>query len=108
MVKIGAYLSVGWMMFLAGSGLMAQTPVLTSVQHRVPPYIDHWNYDQYSRPFSILTTNLDSTTALMFYSFIRDKSNVLTATSIRDVGEKEIYSFHYYYNSANRVERIEK
>ncbi len=95
-------------LFLCTIWAQAQIPLLRSVSHKIPRYIDYWSYNQNNQPISIISTTKDSSTVLMFYSFIRDKNNLLKTTEVKDVSTTVIYSFNYYYNTANQVEKIEK
>jgi hypothetical protein len=88
--------------------LSSQNPNLRSVTHKIPPYIDYWTYSEKALPLSILSTTRDSSTVIMFYNFIREKNDQLTTTEVRDAGNGLVYSFNYYYNTANQVERMDK
>jgi hypothetical protein len=81
---------------------------IRSVTHKVPPYTDYWKYDKKGVPEGIVSTTKDSSTTLMFYHFTRNKMNLLEAAVVEDVGKNPIYSFSYYYNTANQVIRMEK
>ncbi len=98
-----------WLLAIIPTHLFAQSQVvLRSVTHRSPPYIDYWSYNEKYQPKSIISTTKDSSSVLMFYDFIRDQNNLLKTTEVKDVSYTTIYSFNYYYNGANQVERIEK
>lgn len=82
--------------------------IIRSVSHRIPPYTDHWKYDELGLPASILSTTKDSTAAIMFYEFQRDANKVLQKVEVKDVSYSIVYSYIYYYNNAKQIERIDK
>lgn len=108
MEKLRVYILLQYFIFHIYLFSQSQITILRSVTHRMPPYIDYWTYDDNYQPKSIISTSKDSTSVLMFYTFNRDKNNILKSTEVRDVSYTIIYSFNYYYNNANQVESIEK